>query len=112
MIVVHFRLGGDMVQVAINGNSLLFSNTTYGSQYAPINGLVLSKAGVIKEFPDLADNPFWRDEAINRFKAHLSLLQSEDHKADYIIQDLAKHGYQAILLEKAGFRPRRLYGTD
>lgn len=108
MITLHFRFGADMVKIVIDNNSLYFANSSYGGQLAPIDGLVFNKAGVLKEFPDLKDNPFWREEALRRFKEHLFALQTEDHKADYVIHDLAKHGYQAILMEKAGFRPRRL----
>ena len=104
MIEIIFAYFGDYIIVKIRGNSVLFGNTSNGAQLAPIEGLQLSYSGIIKEFPDLKDDPEYKKKAIARFKDKIRKLKSEKAKADYIKRDLEKHGYKFV---KAQFSGRR-----
>jgi hypothetical protein len=108
VIIVMMRYGSEMVFIRIDGNKILFGDTSQGAQITPIENLRLSKSGVEKEFPDLVGNINWRNEAIKRFKEHLATFQTEQHKADYVIEDLKKHGYTPYAIQIAGRRPTRL----
>ena len=110
MIDLILQYGGDIVIVKVNGNSILFGNTSEGAQLSSISGLQLSKKGVEKEFPDLKGNPLWREEAIHRFKQKIKSLKSEQKKADYIISDLRKHGYIPKRIQISGRRIKKLDG--
>ena len=103
---VLFRFGSDHVLVRIDGTTVLFGNTAQGPKMATIDGIRLSKEGVIKEFPDLKDAEDWRIKAIERFKIHISTLGSEKERIDYIISDLKKWGYVPVRLYRGqGYRP-------
>lgn len=104
MIEILFRFGPEIILVRIEGTKVLFGNTMYGARLATIEGLALLKAGVEKEFPDLIGDPFWREEAINRFKEKIRDLKDENARAKYIIEDLKKHGYIAKKMNIAGRR--------
>lgn len=104
MIEVLMKLGGEAVLLRVKGNDVQFANTLYGAFMAPIEGLKLSQAGTIKEFPELKDNPNWRIEAIAKFKDKIRDLQSEEKVSQYLIEDLRKWGYQPMWKQKAGFR--------
>lgn len=108
MIEVLFYFGADVVLVRIRGNHITFVNSQYGAQEASIDGLKLNQVGVIKEFPDLKDNPEWKEKAIIRFKNHVAKLSTEGDIADYIIDDLKKYGYKPVSKQQAGFRPIKL----
>lgn len=101
-----FHFGPDVVLIKVEGNNVKFGNTSYGAQLTSIDGLKLSKAGVIKEFPELKDSPLWKEEAIFRFKKHIKRLNTERAKAKYISEDLKKHGYVLKKVQQAGQRPR------
>jgi hypothetical protein len=88
----------------VKGNSVSFGNTTYGGQMATIEGLKLSRSGVIKEFPDLEGNDNWKIEAVKRFKEKISSLKTEDEVCKYVISDLIKFGYVPFRKKKQGFR--------
>jgi hypothetical protein len=105
MIDVIFYHGSEMVIVKVNGNSVLFGSTIYGSRLADISGLRLDFAGTIKEFPDLENDLEWRKKAIERFKEHIAILGDEEKIAEYIIYELRSKGYIPKLKQKAGFRP-------
>lgn len=104
MIDLLFRFGPDVIFVRVDGTNLSFGNTSFGAQIAPIDGLRLNQAGVIKEFPELKDNPQWREEAITRFKNRIKELPDEDQRAKYVIEDLKKYGYIPWKMKKIGFR--------
>ena len=106
MIKITFKLGGDVIEAIIRGNYLFFYDTSSHTQ-APIEGLKLSKSGVIKEFPDLKDNKDWKKEAIKRFKEHFKKIGSELEKALYVKSELEKNGYEALFWMRAGFRPQK-----
>jgi DNA-binding MarR family transcriptional regulator len=104
MIGIIFQFGGEVIEIRISGYNILFKSSTYGSQYASIDNLYLSKEGVIKEYPDLKDNDLWREEAIKRFKDEIKKLANEKKIADYIIKDLSKHGYIPKYKQESGKR--------
>lgn len=110
MIEIIFQFGGEIILVKIDGHRILFGNTSYGARLAPLADLKLSKAGVIKEFPDLNDDIMWREEAIKRFKQHIRRFRTEKTKAKYIIEDLKKHGYQPKRMKENGKREVRIDG--
>lgn len=99
-----FTFGPDVILVQVRGNSVMFGNTSYGAKLTDISGLEINKAGVIKEFPDLADKDDWKEQAIERFKDKIKSLPSENAKMKYIRGDLEKHGYILKKIQKAGGR--------
>lgn len=104
MIDIIFQYGPEIILVKISGTKVTFGNTKYGAQMADISGLILSKEGVMKEHPDLKDNPFWKDEAIKRFKDHIRRLKTEKLIMKYIKEDLEQHGYVAKRWQQNGYR--------
>ena len=104
MIELIFEFAGDYVLVKIQGWNITFGNTNYGTRLAPIECLRLDRSGVMNEFPDLKDDPNWRDEAIKRFKDKIKHMRSEEQIAEYIIEDLKKFGYIPKWKQKGGFR--------
>lgn len=108
MIGTIFEIDKDVIKVVVNDTNVYFEDSS-GSQ-STIEGLQLSKAGVIKEFPDLENSSEWKSEAIKRFKSKIKLLKDEEERMKYIIEDLSKHGYKPMFQQKSGFRVRRLNG--
>jgi len=102
MINLLFEFGPEIIMVKIEGNSITFQKN--GSGFVPINSLKLSQAGVEKEFPDLVGDDNWKKEAINRFREHIKTLRTDRSKADYVIEDLKKHGYMIKREQIAGQR--------
>lgn len=105
MIDILFNFGPEVILVKIESASVYLGSTKYGAQVSTIEGLQLSKVGVIKEHPDLKDNPRWKEEAIKRFKEHVKNLPDEKARANYIIEDLKKFGYIPKKMQVKGFRP-------
>ena len=111
MIGIMFSFGTDYIEVRIDGTNVYFKSTAYGGGSYPMESMTLSKAGVLKEFPELAEDAEWKSKAIERFKEHLAELKTENNKAIYIMNDLCKFGYTPIALQQAGHRiqkPRRI----
>lgn len=108
MIKILFEFGGEKILVTIKGKVVTFAHTAFGAKETTIDGLQLSYEGVIKEFPDLKDNPNWKNETIKRFKEKINSFTTEDQIADYLIEDLKKQGYVPKQMEKGGFRPKLL----
>lgn len=108
MIDILFKFGSDVIIVKIEGHKVLFGNTSYGNVLTTIDGLVLSKQGVIKEFPDLENNDDWAIEASKRFKEKIFKMEGEKEIANYIINDLKKYGYIPWKMEENGKRPINL----
>ena len=104
MIDVIFYFGTEIVLVRVNGRDVTFGNSGYGMQMAPLSGLRLDYSGAIKEFPDLKDNPLWREEVIKRFKAKINAMQTEKEVMEYVITDLKKYGYIPKFRQVAGHR--------
>ena len=108
MIEVIFYYGNDVVIARVNGKKIEFGNSLYGNKLATIDGIRLDKAGTIKEFPDLVDRTDWKQEAIKRFKEHISKLNNEEEITDYIIKELNSKGYIPKYKQIAGFRPTKI----
>lgn len=108
MIGILFQNGTEIVEVRVNGTQVSFRSSNYGSGLYPIESLQLSKAGVIKEFPDLDGREDWKNMALKRFYAHIAKLKSEDKVVDYIIKDLSKFGFIPKSKQREGFRPEKI----
>jgi hypothetical protein len=112
MIDVILNFGSDIVMVRIFGHSVTFGSANNGNpMMADISGLKLNKAGVVKEFPDLKDNPNWRVEAIARFKDKIKSLDDEDSIYKYIITELSRFGYKPMKKLRQGFRQEVIHGN-
>ena len=100
-------MGGKIIEAIYGPNGLMFFDVTTG-MITSLEGLKLSRQGVVKEFPDLENDDEWNKKAIKRLKAHLNKLKTEDAKINYVIDELKKHGYQPLFKQRAGFRPTSL----
>lgn len=107
MIKASFKLGSEVIEVIIGTQGLLFFDVSSGV-ITPIQGLKLSKSGVLKEFPDLENDEEWDKKAVKRLKKHLQKIQSEDGKINYVIEELRKHGYQPLYKQRGGHRPKKI----
>lgn len=110
MINGTFKLGSDIVEIIVDAGNILFRDTSSGTT-TTIGGLKLSKAGVIKEHPDLKDDADWKPKAIERLKEHVKTFTTEMKKIEYIKEELTKHGYESLFFQRAGHRPRRFNGN-
>ena len=99
-----FKFGGDIVEIGIDGNNILFRDVS-SQMTTTIEGLRLSKAGVLTEFPDLEDDTKWKEKAIFRLKEHIKKINNEEDKLEYIKDELIKHGYTPIYKQRKGWRP-------
>ena len=108
MIGLIFQLGPEIVEVRIDNNNILFRNNDSNGMFTTIEGLKLSKVGVIREFPDLKDNNDWQNIARGRFKEKIKGMNTEMEKANYIIKDLKKYGYEPKYMQRQGFRPEKI----
>lgn len=106
MINATFKLASELVSVKVEGNNLAFFDVGTG-QATTIEGLRLSKAGVLKEHPDLKDNKDWRLIAIDRLKEYIKKFKTEMDKMNYVKEELNKFGYEPLHYQKAGFRPQK-----
>ncbi len=108
MISILFGFGSEKILVIIEGTNVSFCNTQFGAKKTSIDGLQLSHEGVIKEFPDLKEDKEWRKKVIERFKEKISNFNTEQERANYIIEDLRKHGYVPEQKQIGGFRPKKI----
>lgn len=108
MIDVIFSLGTEVIMVRVLGFHAFFRTMAFGGQLVPIDNLKLNKVGVIREHPDLENDPEWRTKSIQRFKEHLKKLNSEITRMNYIIDELNKYGYKAIQWHREGHRSKKL----
>lgn len=106
MIKAQFRLGSELIDVVIRGNELMFMDVGTG-QITTVDGLRFSKAGVLKEHPDLKNNKDYKKVAIERLKEHMKKLETEMDKVRYVKSELEKFGYTPLHIQRAGFRPQR-----
>ena len=106
MIKAQFRLGSELIDVVIKGNELMFCDVGT-NQITTIEGLRFSKAGVLKEHPDLKNNKEYKKIAIERLKEHLKKIAREMDKMIYVKNELIKFGYDVLHYQRAGFRPQR-----
>ena len=104
MIDLIFYHGTEIIFIRIEGPNVKFS-TSYQSQiWAPIDGLKLDYLGVIKEFPELEDDPEWQKEAIFRLKCKLKDYKNEGEIVGYVKEELEKFGYILKRKLRHGFR--------
>jgi len=106
MIKGLFSFGGDVIEVIVDSNNVMFSDVSTGV-ITTIEGLKLDKSGVLKEFPDLKKNQDWRKIAIERLKEHLKKFLKENQKLEYIKDELKKYGYEPLTKQQAGFRQKK-----
>jgi len=106
MIKAQFRLASELVEIIVRGNELMFMDVGTG-MISTIEGTRLSKAGVLKEHPDLKDNRDWKRLAIERLKAHVKSFKKEMDKLNYVKEELIKFGYEPLNYQRAGFRPQK-----
>ena len=104
-IKLTLKLGGEIINVIIDGNVLMFVDSN--GTLTTLEGLKISKGGVIKEHPDLEENPEWRKIAIERLKEHMKNLETEERKVEYVKNELVKFGYYPLYKQRAGFRPEK-----
>ena len=66
MIDTIFKYLDEYIMIRVEGNNVSFMKkfSEASVESASIDGLKLSKQGVIKEFPDLENNDDWREIAI------------------------------------------------
>ena len=107
MIGIIFDFAGQVVEVRVV-NEKVFFRTSQFIQWADIDGMKLDKQGVIKEFPDLNDDVYWKQKARDRFKDKIKKMDNEEQRAKYVIEDLTKFGYKPLYMQKQGFRPVKL----
>ncbi len=106
MIKAQFRLASDIIDVVVRGNELLFMDVGTGA-ITTLDGIRFSKAGVLKEHPDLKDEIDWKKIAIERLKEHMKKFEKEMNKMIYVKEELIKFGYEPLNLQRAGFRPQK-----
>ena len=102
-----FQQGSQRVAIRIIGNNILFIDLE-SNMVAPIEGLKLSKKGVIKEYPDLENDDQWKQKSIQRFVDKIKALPTEDKRAEWIIQEMKDMGYNPMYKTKDGFRPQKI----
>jgi hypothetical protein len=110
-MLLIFEFAGDYVQIKIAGHNILFSTSQTNFQtWTPIDGLVLKKAGIIKQFPDLKDLELgeMRIEAIKRFKEHIKTFDNEFRIKDYLVKELTPQGYILKSVQREGHRPQKI----
>lgn len=106
MIKLTLKMGGDLQEVVIKGNELMFFDIGSGMM-TTLHGLRLSKANCIKEFPDLKDDGEWKKKSIERLKKKMNQYKTEMEKAKYVNSELVKQGYESMFYQRAGFRPSK-----
>jgi len=107
MIGVIFQFASETIEVRVDGIKTLFRNGQ-SIGFITIDGLKLDKRGVLKEFPELKDNPKWQSIARERFKKKIGEYNTEMERMNYVIEDLRKYGYKPLYRMRQGFRPEKL----
>ena len=106
MIKGTFRLGGDVIEIILQGGDIQIFDVSSGI-ITTLEGLKISKEGVIKEFPDLKDNEEWKKIGLQRLKEHIKSFNYLDDKLNYIKEELEKHGYESLYKQRVGHRPQK-----
>lgn len=101
-----FKIGGEVIEVVVDQTQLLFYDTS-SQMTTSLEGLKLSKAGVLIEFPDLEGDKEWKKKAIERFKEHLKTIEKVEDKIEYIKDELIKYGYTPLYKQRVGHRPKK-----
>lgn len=106
-IQAHFQFGSERIVIRIIGENVLFVDLQ-NNIMSPIEGLKLNRQGVIKEHPDLKDNPEWKQIAIQRFVDKIKALPSETKRMEWMIKEMKNMGYKPLFQQRAGFRPKKI----
>lgn len=106
MIKSTYRLGGDNTEVIVRRDELMFFDVGAGVM-TTLDGLKISKGGVIKEFPDLEEDDEWKKKAIERLKENIKKYKTEMDKTNYVKDELIKFGYEPLFYQRAGHRPKK-----
>ena len=106
MINSSFMIGGDVVEVIVDSNNIMFRDAGSGTT-TTIQGLKLDKSGVVREHPDLKNDNEWKKKAIERLKEHIKKFKTEIQKINYIKDELEKFGYTPMYFQRGGFRPTK-----
>ena len=96
-----------MAITIIGKNHLRFTLTDRGMvTQSSIEGLNFNISGIVKEFPDLRGQPIIdiKRQGVKRFKDHIEKMKSHKEIEEYLVSDLAKHGYEYLGKRRAGFR--------
>ena len=102
-----FQQGSSRIAIRIIGDNILFIDLQ-SNMVSPIEGLKLEKQGVIKEYPDLKDDPDWKQKAIERFVSKVKSFDSETEKADWIIKEMKDMAYTPLYKQRNGHRPQKI----
>ena len=100
-----FKYANEVVDVIVTGNNLMFLDSS--GTITTVDGLKISKDGVLKEFPDLKDDEEWKKKGLQRLKEHIKSFDTETKTMKYIKEELIKFGYEALYYTRAGFRSKR-----
>lgn len=111
MIGLIFKLGNEVVETRIVGTEVYYRTSTFGSQFVPIDSVFFSKAGVIKEFPDLEGDEAWKAKALERLKSKLKSFKNEKACSDYILEEFKKMGYIPLYRQRSGFRTEVIHAS-
>lgn len=106
-IQVVFQQASQRVAIRIIGDNILFIDLQT-NMLSPIEGLRFNKTGVIKEHPDLKDDPEWKQKAIQRFVDKIKAFESEKEKSDWLIKEMREMGYTPLYRQRNGFRPEKI----
>lgn len=109
MITATYQLGPQQISAKVEGNALLFFDAESG-MITTLEGLRFSRAGVLKEFPDLKEEKEWRKVALERLKEHLKTFQTEKEKMNYVTRELVRFGgYLPLFWQQKGFRVKQFF---
>lgn len=102
-----FQRGSERMIIRVIGNNVLFIDPQ-NNMVAPIEGLSLKREGVIKEYPDLKDDPEWKQKAIQRFVDKVKSLDNENKAINWIIEEMKQMQYIPLYMAKQGWRPQKI----
>lgn len=104
---IVFQQGSERIAIRIIGDNILFIDLKT-NMMSPIEGLSISKAGTIKEHPDLKDDPEWKQKAIERFVAKIKAFKTETEKTNWIIEEMKSMSYIPLYKQRNGFRAEKI----
>lgn len=101
------EMGGEQYNLRVEGKNLFFIDLAT-KIFTTIDGMKLNKLGVIKEHPDLKDDPEWQMKAIQRLKAKLKSFNTEKEVMKYVINEMESFGWKGVYYTIDGFRPKKI----
>ena len=106
-IQIVFQRGSDRMAIRVIGSNVLFIDLQT-RMVSPIEGLKFNKQGVIKEHPDLKDDPEWKQKAIKRFVDKIKELPSESKRVEWLIKEMKNMSYKPLYKQRDGFRTEKI----